>query len=238
MKVYIKNKLEKWGVRINLKKNLWYLDSFKVIKKICDNPKPVIFDVGACDGSSIVDFIKIFPKAKIYSFEPFPDSYNTLENFCKSFEDVKAFQIALSNRDGEMNFYVNKSNATNSLLRPKITSSFIDDHAIPKDCIKVLTMKIDSFILEHAIEHIDILKIDVQGGEKMVFEGAENTLAANKIKFIYTEIWFIEGYVEQPLYHDVATYLANFGYYSFGIYNMHYRKDGHFLWGDAIFYLK
>lgn len=238
MKTLIRNQLEKWGIRINLKKNLWYLDSFELIKRISDNPEPVIFDVGACDGSSIIDFKKIFPKAEIYSFEPFPDTYTALASFSRNFEKVKSFQIALSNMDGKMDFYVNQSYATNSLLRPKITSSFIDDHTIPKDCIQVSTMKIDSFILENSIVQIDILKIDVQGGEKMVLEGAENTLFAKKIKFIYIEIWFIEGYIGQPLYHDVASFLAQFGYYPFGIYNMHYRKDGHFLWGDAIFYLK
>ena len=236
MKIIIKNLLEKLGLRLNFVKNLWYLDSFLLLKKLCISPNPVILDIGACDGSSVQDFKRLFPDSSIYSFEPYSTSFNNLKNISKGYNNVKIFQVALSNYDGLMDFYVNKSKATNSLFKAKLTSSFIDDHSVFEECIKVPAMTLDFFVMENMIEKIDILKLDVQGGELMVFEGAQETLRSKKVKLVYCEIWLIEGYEGQPLYHDVASYLASFGYFSFGIYNMHYRKDGHFLWGDAIFY--
>lgn len=89
---------------------------------------------------------------------------------------------------------MNRSKATNSLLKPKITSSFIDEVAVYEKCIKVTSITLDSFIEENNITEIDILKLDVQGGELMVFEGAKVALNHKKIKIIYSEIWFLEGY--------------------------------------------
>ena len=238
MKIFIKEQLEKFGIRLNFVKNLWYLDSFVLLKKLNVNVSPIIFDVGACDGSSVAEFKKIFPLSTIYSFEPFPDSYNNLVKFAEQFTDVKYFELALAEKDGYKSFFVNKSKATNSLLAAKNTDSFIDEHIIQETSINVKTMMLDSFVEENKIDHIDILKIDVQGGELMVFEGSQKTLQRKIVKIIYTEIWFIEGYTGQPLFHDIASHLAKFGYFPYGIYNMHYRKDGHFLWGDAIFYIK
>lgn len=238
MKKIIKSQLEKLGIRLNFIKNLWYLDSFFILKKLTNKTNPVIFDIGACDGSSVQEFKKIFPDAVIYSFEPYPESYNGLAKLAEKYPDVYVYNLALSNTNGTMNFFVNKSKATNSLLKPLLTHSFIDEYISIEENIRVTTKKIDTFLENYKINEIDILKIDVQGGELLVLEGAQETLRNKKVKLIYSEIWLIEGYKGQPLYHDIAAYLATFGYLPFGIYNMHYRKDGHFLWGDAIFYLK
>lgn len=237
MKTFVKNLFERFGLVINLKRNLGYLDSFKILNSLNKNKNPVIFDIGACDGSSIQDFKLSFPNSHIYSFEPFSASFKNAENIASCYSNVNVYQLALSNTNGQKDFFVNKSKATNSLFKPKITSSFIDDHAVLEECIEVPTITLDSFVKEHSIENIDILKLDVQGGELMVFEGAKETLQNKKINIVYTEVWLLEGYEGQPLYHDIAALLSTYGYHSFGIYNMHYRKnDGHFLWGDAIFY--
>lgn len=237
MKTLIKKLFEKWGLVINLKKNLAYLDSFQILGRLNKSKNPIIFDIGACDGSSIQDFKANFPDAHIYSFEPFSASFKNAKVISKNYKNVEVYQLALSNENGQKDFFVNKSKATNSLFKPKITSSFIDDHAVPEKCIRVPTITLDKFVSDHSIENIDILKLDVQGGELMVFEGSKDTLKNKKINIIYTEIWLLEGYEGQPLYHDIAILLSSYGYKPFGIYNMHYRKsDGHFLWGDAIFY--
>lgn len=238
MKKFIKSQLDKLGIRLSFIKNLWYLDSFFILKKLTNKTNPIIFDIGACDGSSVQEFKKIFPDAVIYSFEPYLKSFENLAKLSDDYTGVYIYNLALSDNDGAMNFFVNKSKATNSLLKPLLTNSFIDEYISIEENIQVATKMIDTFLEDNKINEIDILKIDVQGGELLTLKGAKQALIDKKIKIIYTEIWLIEGYEGQPLYHDIAAYLAAFGYLPYGIYNMHYRKDGHFLWGDAIFYLK
>lgn len=237
MKHFFKSILLRLGIQLNFTKNLWYLDSYKTLQNFIKIDNPVIFDVGGCDGSTVEDFKKIFPKSFIYSFEPYPSSYTNLQNVAKRFSDVHTYNLALADNELAANFFVNKSKATNSLLKPVPTNSFIDEHAILEGKIEIQQKTIDSILSENSIISIDILKMDVQGAELKVLMGAKQALSSNKIKFILAEIWFLAGYENQPLYHDIASYLSDFGFKPFGIYNIHYRKDGHFLWGDAIFYL-
>lgn len=233
----IKNSLQKFGINLSLQKNLWYLEPYKLMRKFIQKDDPIIFDIGACDGYTSKVFKNIFKDARIFAFEPFPNSFELLKKNVALLKNVSAHQYALSNTMGTQEFFVNRSKATNSLLPARDTNSFMDDHVVFENNISVQTTTLDNFVNEHNINEIDILKLDVQGGEKLVFEGAKETLLNHKAKIIYCEIWFIEGYHGQPLYHDVAHLLHQFGYVPFGVYHIHYRNDGHQLWGDALFYL-
>ena len=230
--------LDKSGVNLSLRKNLWYLDAFVLLKRLSQTSQPVVFDVGGCQGSTIIEFQELFPECFIYSFEPFPDSFICIESLIKTKKNVEVFPLALSDVNGKLSFYTNISAATNSLFPAVSTQSFIDNHTVSTGKIEVDSVRLSDFCNQQKIDSIDILKIDVQGGELKVLHGAEELLREKKIKLIYCEIWFLPSYEDQPLYHEIASYLQNFGYKPFGIYNMHYRKsDGHFLWGDAIFTL-
>lgn len=149
---------------------------------------------------------------------------------------MSAYQFALSDENGSCNLFTNLSPATNSILCPQKTNTFIDDHTINKGVIQVDANTLDTFCSENKIKAIDILKLDVQGAELKVLKGAVNLLKQKSINLIYCEIWFLSTYVEQPLYHEIATYLESFGYFLFALYNIHFNNTGHYLWGDAIFY--
>ena len=72
---------------------------------------------------------------------------------------------------------------------------------------------------ENKIKQIDILKIDVQGFEDKVLDGAQNLLKASKIKLIQLELIFTEIY-EKPLsIYDVEKFLIPNKYKLFGISN-------------------
>lgn len=96
MKNILKKTLDKFGIVLNLKKNLWYLNSFEIQKKLVAKNDPIIFDIGACDGSTIIEYNKYFADPIIYAFEPFPESFKKLKNFTNSMNNVHAIQMALS----------------------------------------------------------------------------------------------------------------------------------------------
>jgi len=56
----------------------------------------------------------------------------------------------------------------------------------------------------------DLLKIDVQGAEKMIFENGRDKLSAAVA--IITEVAFVPIYQGQPLFHDQAAVLADYGF--------------------------
>ncbi len=60
-------------------------------------------------------------------------------------------------------------------------------------------------------------------------------LKNHKIKLIFTEIAFLQHYQGQPLFYDIAKYLANFNYKLYDFYDLYYNNTG-LVWGDALFY--
>ena len=98
----------------------------------------------------------------------------------------------------------------------------------------VTTETIDEFCNDHKIECIDILKMDIQGAELLALKGATKLLADKKIRLIYTEAYFRRQYNNQPLFHEISAFLAQYGYYLQDIYSPIYG-NGKIAWCDAIF---
>jgi FkbM family methyltransferase len=196
-----------------------------------------IFDIGANVGQTAVKYSKHFPKSTIYSFEPFPKSFEELRNKFDGNSLVKPVQFAVSNEAGTKTLYINQSSATNSLL--PIVDNVKD--WIPSDVTKnISTTKtsvttIDEFCKKEAIKEIQILKLDIQGGELLALKGAVEKLSAGAISLIYTEIEFVPLYKGQALFYEICDFLSGYGYTLFDMYEPQYAKNGQVIWGDAIF---
>jgi FkbM family methyltransferase len=134
-----------------------------------------VFDVGANIGY-ITYFLcnQIGPKGRVFSFEPDPDNFAELSNnvirnnvvFCRP------VQTAVGSFDGTVafNFGLNGSVNTGPGPEPncKITS-------------------LDSFVREHSIPQVDLIKIDVEGYELDVLEGMSEILSNGKRPLLYIE---------------------------------------------------
>lgn len=132
---------------------------------------------------------------------------------------------------------VNRSVDTNSLLTSIKLGATSDKSCETLDTIDIPLTTVDEFCKENNIHEIDILKIDVQGAELKVLEGSKNMLANKKIKLIYTESYFTQQYLNQPLFHEISMLLYENGFTLQDIYDPYYSKR-HILWSDAIFILK
>ena len=159
--VYFKGGHEK-GLVNYLKKNISKFDIF--------------FDVGANSGTLSLPFI--FEKnLKIICFEPLNYSYKKLtENFKINFspEIHELNKIALSNKIKDSKIYFSKINEN-----PGFAS--IDNYYDLKD-LSVENVKLNT--LDNMYQYKDkkiFFKIDVEGYEKKVIEGAKNTLKNNNV---------------------------------------------------------
>lgn len=212
--------------------------AYKDQKKLTENKiNPVVFDCGASVGQTTAKYLNLHPASRIYAFEPFPESLAAFTARIKN-ERVSTHQLAVSDTDGDKTLYINDLRYANSLLplteemQKGKNSSF---HFKADGSKTVRTVRIDTFCRERKIEKIDILKFDIQGGELAALKGATKLLSQKKIGLIYTEIWFTRAYEGQPLYDELCTFLAQFGYIPYSLYNVHEDKAGNRTDGDAIF---
>jgi FkbM family methyltransferase len=212
-----------------------YLDKKNILAAV---EPGAIFDIGAHCGDTTAAYAKHFRESTIYSFEPFADSYSKLKTRFRDNNKVRIFQMAISDRDGVMDFYSNADSATNSLL--PVTSeaekwSDLPDDILLKDIVKVKVASIDKFCAKEGIDRIMILKMDMQGGELQALEGAEKMLTNRAICLIYSELLFVPLYVGQAEYHQVCGLLSKFGYRLFDMYNFAYDNSGKIKWCDGLF---
>lgn len=213
--------------------NFKYNNPFLLKEKLFKNKAITIFDVGAHDGRSIVEYKKKFPKSNIFSFEPTPETFKVLHNNFNEKYNINIFNLALTSFVGSTSFYINNSSFTNSIL--KLSDRNPLDFIKSQTSITVETTTIDVFCKEKNIERIHILKIDVQGADLDVLKGATEMLKSKCIDLIYIEVEFVEIYKDQPLFHDISMFLNEHKYKLHALYNLSYSKEGQIMYGDATF---
>jgi FkbM family methyltransferase len=218
----------------SLKKSDFQQNAFDVQKEILLSDPKVIFDIGANRGDTAIKYSNLFSNASIYAFEPFIETFEKLINNVNGIPKISTHQIAISDKKGETVFYSNKNEDTNSLLASSKIGLSSDEQVKTIGQINVITETIDTFCVEQKIDNIDILKMDIQGAELLALKGAAQLLAEKKIRLIYTETYFRRQYNNQPLFHEISAFLAQYGYYLQDIYSPIYGK-GSITWCDAIF---
>jgi FkbM family methyltransferase len=187
--------------------NEWFLNNLP--------SNPIILDIGSCDGLDSINFSRLFPDGKIFSFEPF-DKINKIFKDYGVPSNVTLNEYAISNVDGIHEFWESSGrtkdgnfehNGSGSLLEPLMHLQDYPDVKF-ENVVEVKTKRLDTWFNENNLTHIDFIWMDVQGSEHMVFEGAAGIL--DKIKYIYTETSSNEAYKGQIMFDDILGYLPGF----------------------------
>lgn len=233
--------LRRFGVELHglgfiqsLKKSDFQENAFDIQQKLMLNVPKVIFDIGANRGDTAIKYSNLFPTAKVYAFEPFAETFIKLKDNVKDYPNINIYNFAIAEKIGETIFYSNKNEDTNSILSSSKIGLSSDEQVKTIGQAIVNTETIDSFCLNHKIEKIEILKMDIQGAELLALTGAINLLEEKKIGLIYTETYFRRQYNNQPLFHEISKFLGDYGYYIQDIYSPIYG-NGSIAWCDAIF---
>ncbi len=198
---------------------------------------PVIFDVGAHKGHVAQEFRKCLPSAQVHAFEPFPECFSFLREVAAGDSAIHVHEFGLAEKSGERSFHANLANATNSLLGTdeKADETWGPGQVGTCEVVALPFSTLDSFMAESGLERVDILKMDVQGAEHLVIEGARETLAAGRIGMIYTEIITMPTYVGQQPLHEVLTQYAGHGFSLVNFYNPSLTDAGELRQIDALF---
>jgi FkbM family methyltransferase len=146
----------------------------------------VLMDVGANIGAYSKSVIEIFEGLdyQLHVFEPSAETYKKLVENVGSLSQVHFHNIGLSNqKDAAVLFSSEEKSSLASLYPRNLKHTSIDFSK--KENVSLNTL--DAFCKENNIDSIDFLKIDVEGHELKVFEGAQNMFSNKGIKIIQFE---------------------------------------------------
>jgi FkbM family methyltransferase len=135
----------------------------------------IVFDIGANIGLASL-YLKDFAD-KIYAFEPNPYIFPCLVKNTEKYPQIIPINKGIFNRTAELPMYGKENEVPQSFVKNKA-------HTI-QTMAKII--RIDEFMEENKIEHIDFLKIDVEGAEYTIFMDEAFSSIASKVDVICGE---------------------------------------------------
>ncbi|QSV54662.1 MAG: FkbM family methyltransferase [Dolichospermum sp. UKL201] len=157
-------------------------------------PGMLVFDIGANIGDYSILLSKVVGSSgKVYSFEPASTTFNRLQErlIALKINNVYGFKKAFYSDDTQIEFneFPDDFSVWNSIGKPQMLDPQGSGQYVPIINTEIVeAIKLDSFCLENSIDHIDYLKIDVEGAESDVLEGARELLKNKSIRYIQFEI--------------------------------------------------
>jgi FkbM family methyltransferase len=176
---------------------------------------PVILDVGANVGDTVLYFKHLYPRARVYAFEPLPDAFRLLRQNVEQnrLENVHCFQEALANRNGtmEMHYQMGSSYALSGSDK-KVLEHLGGGGQDATPVFRNVAVACSNFAERLAalnVEQIDLLKLDVEGVEVPLIENIELWLP--RIRTIAME-YHMASTLERNSFDGLVALLHRHGY--------------------------
>jgi FkbM family methyltransferase len=193
-----------------------------------------VLDVGSYIGSFAYAIRHILPDANIYSFEPLMDNYDNLVRNLSPFGNFQAFNTAIGDHTGELEFYRSDFSPSSSALEMEELHRHTYPQSAHSTRVTVPVTTLDDQLMNSTLTPPVFLKIDVQGYEESVLQGAKKTL--EKVDFIEIEVSYQPLYSGQLLFDGIYNILKDAGFHFAGnLDSMLSPLDGSILQSDALF---
>ena len=150
-----------------------------VMNSFIGHDDKIIVDIGANIGCTVQYFRDY---GKVYAVEPSPEHFEALK-YNKDYnhwDNVKIFQVAIADKDGEMTLHQHNGN--------RACHSLINDYGQGGE--KVKTQTLETFFKENKLETVDFMKFDVEGAEESILCAPEFSDVAPMIKSMMIEFHF------------------------------------------------
>lgn len=181
-----------------------------VLKKYLPR-NPSVIDCGAHHGYDSVELARMFPGGKVYSFEPVPALYRQLVRVVRKYNNVRTFNVALSDVSGVANMYVSGGihDGSSSLLKPaevvvrQMGVSFANEIPVP-------VLALDDWARRHSVPCVDLMWLDMQGTELPTLKASEVVFPT--VTAVHTEVNTATTYEGVTLYPQFREWMEASGF--------------------------
>jgi len=212
--------------------NFFLSPSVQAVKALPSNGEVCLLDIGAA--GEVETRWKPFVQFLNYvGVEPDERSRNTLLNSKNEFRSYQILPYALAAKNQTLNFNLCRKPQVSSLYEPntEFLSRFLDVERfdivekISTDCVSLDSVD---------VPNVDFLKIDIQGAEYDVLEGATSCISS--ALGLELEVEFIELYKDQPLFGDVCKTLSQHDFEFIDFVNLcRWERNAHSGYGQCVF---
>jgi FkbM family methyltransferase len=188
----------------------------------------LIFDVGAFRGDFARSALAVWPNARIACFEPLPHGAQQIVDLKRRFPriDLHAAVVGAEEKDGvEMRV----ANASSTML-PDAHNADYPLKTFPQTTVDAAVRN------AYQGRAPDLLKLDVQGYELRVLEGAEKSLGG--VRAILSELSLLDIHQGVPLLDEMLSWLSKRGFVAYDLCGMTRRPLDGALWQIDMIFLR
>jgi FkbM family methyltransferase len=164
---------------------------------------------------------------ELIGFEPDEEECARLRRLYEG-RNVRLVPLALGRASGTAELHVASDPGSSSLLRPDpdVISQRPEVARIESVATRTVEMTtLDEWMGDEGVPGIDALKLDVQGSELAILEGATHALGS--VRLLEVEVEFNEMYEGQPLFGEIDRVLRNRGFVLWRLSHLvHYGVEG------------
>lgn len=144
------------------------------------NKDALVFDVGGYEGDFSANIWKHF-KCRCFCFEPVKEFAEKIEKRFKYNDDITVFGFGLSDKTMEVPMMISASGSSAVIER---------DHGT----LSTVSMKnISDFFAENDIQHVDLMKLNIEGGEYALLEHMIELNLITKIDYLQIQFHELNG---------------------------------------------
>lgn len=167
--------------------------------------RAVIFDVGANVGDYAHEVNEVFgSRAELHCFEPSKATFEELTRRTAAIDGVVLNQLGVGSSTTTATLYTDGDSSTLASLYPRDLERF--DRAMDQtETIELVS--VDDYCHAHSIDHIDLLKLDIEGNELEALRGATKMIDEGRIDFIQLEFG-ATTLAARVSFHDLWTLLS------------------------------
>lgn len=195
-----------------------------------------ILDVGANTGQFAKQFRMHFPKTRIHSFEPIPSCFKALQTEASMDGSWKCHNFALGSRTGNVEFFLHVAHTpSSSFLQTTETVVSMLPQTKEQEVVNIECQRLDEWMNDHVAECPPevLLKLDVQGFESEVLEGASDTLGI--VEAVICEVNVKPLYKHQSLFSEIVRKLDEYSLCFHGVLEHGFDSNCNVNSFDAVF---
>ncbi|HEY5477377.1 MAG TPA: FkbM family methyltransferase [Tepidiformaceae bacterium] len=182
----------------------------------------VVFDIGANVGDVTCLMLEMFPKATVFAFEPCSSTFARLRErmMASQYGDrVRLFNHGFYDEECTRALHVTSHHGANSVLEIAPEYHEMNPHIQTKGVEGISLTRLDDFVVEQGINHIDLVKIDVEGAEYEVLSGGERTLRA-MVDVVFCELSFVRWPREDGRFIQILQLMHQCGFAPAELYDV------------------
>ena len=211
-----------------------YRRAYRNLRHLPHLPYRCVIDGGANHGAFTDAFLRLHQPEVLVLVEAIPELAENLRARYAGDPRISVIAAALSDRTGDAQFEINRSEASSSLLPidPRNSKWFARDLRVART-VRVPTLTLARLMEEQKLQTVDLLKLDLQGAERLVLtRGAE---MLDRVRVIYSEVFFEQLYAGAWLFWEMNEFLSQHGFKVCGLSNIVHAPDGDLVQANATF---